>query len=127
MDDGVNRRAWLSLLGPFLLPSCRDRPAEPAEVEEEPWIPLMDSWERVMGGEVELTEEGSLRLGWGESLTGAKWVGAVPVLTAPFQSTLPRQLKAYPARAGADNVRIFSDWLGHDPAQLSRWRQEGVI
>lgn len=120
MDDGVNRRAWLSLLGPSLLPSCRDRLAAPAEVAEEPWIPLMDSWERVMGGEVELTEEGSLRLGWGESLTGAKWAGAVPV--PPFEIDLEARRVdgtdffcglTFPARATGECVTlVVGGWGG---------------
>ena len=53
--------------------------------------------------------------------------GALPVLTAPFQFTLPASPRACPARAGADNARIFGDWLGHAPAALADWHATGVI
>ncbi len=81
----VKRRAWLSMTGLGMLAGCRER-VESGGSPEDPWIPLMDSWEGVMGGETALTDGGALRLSWGEALTGAKWTGEIP--SPPFEIKL---------------------------------------
>jgi crotonobetainyl-CoA:carnitine CoA-transferase CaiB-like acyl-CoA transferase len=44
----------------------------------------------------------------------------VPVLAAPFQSSLSKKLNSYPEQPGADNARVLGDWLGHSPSELER-------
>lgn len=72
------------MLAAGAFPACRKAP-EPV-TEEVAWIPLDDSWEQAMGGELTRPEKGHLRLGWGESLSAAKWTGLPPVL--PFELEL---------------------------------------
>ena len=54
-------------------------------------------------------------------------LGALPVLMAPFQYTLPDNLASCPSQAGVDNARILGEWLGHTPAELAQFRQAGAI
>ena len=54
-------------------------------------------------------------------------LGEVPVLTAPYQLTLPPQVRAYPAKAGADNQKILCEWLGHAGSELERWTRAQVV
>ena len=54
-------------------------------------------------------------------------LGALPVLMAPFQYTLPDNLAGCPSQAGVDNARILGEWLGHTPAELAQFRQAGAI
>ena len=55
-------------------------------------------------------------------------LGDIPMFIAPFLMdgqalTLPHGA----AKAGADNRRIWCDWLGHDSAEFERWEQHGAI
>ncbi len=55
-------------------------------------------------------------------------LGPVPVFTAPFQvdgEALAPSGAAKPP--GADNHAVWSEWLGHDAAQLQRWAAHGAI
>lgn len=54
-------------------------------------------------------------------------LGEVPVLVAPFQSSAPETLKGCSKQPGADNPRIFCEWLGHSPSELERWTSVGAI
>ena len=54
-------------------------------------------------------------------------LGALPMLMAPFQFALPDNLAGCPSQAGADNARIFGEWLGHTPAELAQLKQAGVV
>lgn len=54
-------------------------------------------------------------------------LGALPMLMAPFQYGLPGNLTGCPPHAGADNARIFGEWLGHPPAELAQLKQAGAI
>ena len=54
-------------------------------------------------------------------------LGALPMLMAPFQHSLPENLAGCPPHAGADNARIFCDRLGHSASELKRWVQAGSI
>ncbi len=51
----------------------------------------------------------------------------VPVLVAPFQASAPKALKSWPEKPGADNPRIFCDWLGHSASELERWTSAGAV
>lgn len=53
--------------------------------------------------------------------------GEVPLLTAPFQFMLPAKLAGCAGVPGADNSRIFGEWLGHPPSQLQQWSNERVV
>lgn len=54
-------------------------------------------------------------------------VGHVPLLTAPFQFSLPSKLTSYPAAPGADNSKVICDWLGHSRPELDRWISEQAV
>ncbi len=54
-------------------------------------------------------------------------LGALPMLMAPFQYGLPDHIAGGPPQAGADNARVFGEWLGHPPAELAQFRQAGVV
>lgn len=54
-------------------------------------------------------------------------VGNVPLLTAPFQFTLPSKVAGYPAKPGADNAKVLCDWLGHSRPELDRWISEQAV
>lgn len=87
---------------------------------DKAWIPLVDAWEGVMGGEVSVTDEGWLRLNWSETLTGAKWTGAQPV--PPFEIELEARRVdgtdffcglTFPARGGGECVTlVVGGWGG---------------
>jgi hypothetical protein len=79
----MNRRGWLRLTLASLPLSCR---REESAVAEIPWLPLDGHWQHVMGGELSHSDEGIKRLGWGETLSAAKWTGA-PV-KPPFEMEL---------------------------------------
>ncbi len=51
----------------------------------------------------------------------------VPVLVAPFQASAPETLKSWPKQPGADNPRVFCDWLGHSASDLERWTKVSAI
>jgi crotonobetainyl-CoA:carnitine CoA-transferase CaiB-like acyl-CoA transferase len=54
--------------------------------------------------------------------------GGVPMFTAPFQvngEALP--LTRATAEPGADNEAVWCDWLGHERADLARWRRDGAV
>ncbi len=83
---GMERRSWISMAAAACCGSCgRRRTAGTTAPREEkrPWVPLEDSWQHVMGGELTRSGKGSLRLGWGEGLSAMKWTGAPPAL--PFE------------------------------------------
>jgi len=54
-------------------------------------------------------------------------LGALPMLMAPFHYALPDDLAGCPAQAGADNVRILGEWLGHSQAEIAQLKQAGVV
>jgi crotonobetainyl-CoA:carnitine CoA-transferase CaiB-like acyl-CoA transferase len=53
--------------------------------------------------------------------------GQVPVLVAPFQSGVSGKLKSAAKVPGADNSRIWCDWLGHSASELERWASTGAV
>jgi hypothetical protein len=79
----MNRRGWLRLTFASLPVACRRNETATAEV---PWVPLDGQWQHAMGGELSFPAPGALRLGWGETLSAAKWTGA-PV-KPPFEMEL---------------------------------------
>ena len=55
-------------------------------------------------------------------------LGKVPVFTAPIQldgHALPLTRGA--AEPGFDNEAVWCDWLGHERADLARWRRDGTL
>lgn len=54
-------------------------------------------------------------------------LGALPMLMAPFQYTLPDEMVGCAPRPGADNARILCEWLGHLPSELSEWTRAGAV
>lgn len=71
---------WLATGG--MLAGCRQQPI--TSVHEEPWIDLSGKWVEVSGGAVDENE--TLRLGWGDMLTAARWKGEIP--EPPFELEL---------------------------------------
>ncbi len=81
----MNRRNWIHLaLAAGAAPSCRKE--APPVAKQPAWLPLADSWQHVMGGELTRPQAGSLRLNWGEALSAIRWTGNPPTL--PFEIEL---------------------------------------
>lgn len=54
--------------------------------------------------------------------------GCFPILTAPFQSKAQTAgVMRYPTMPGADNLRVWCEWLGHSRSELERWTSDRVI
>lgn len=119
----MNRRNWIHLaLAAGAAPSCR-KPAAPSAgtpPAEPAWIPLEDSWQHAMGGELTRPEPGILRLNWGESLSAIRWTGSPPA--PPFEIELDaRRLDGsdffcgltFPARATGECLTwVVGGWGG---------------
>lgn len=54
--------------------------------------------------------------------------GSVPVIGNPIRlGKVPMNLRKAPPALGEDNEYVYGTLLGHSPAELARWREEGVI
>lgn len=120
----MNRRTWIGITAAAATcGSCRRQNAADTKAPTPPepaWLPLLDSWEPVMGGQLTTPEPGTLRLQWGESLSAAKWTG-VPVIP-PFEIELEARridgtdffcAVTFPARnTGESATWIVGGWGG---------------
>lgn len=62
------------------------------------------------------------------SMADMPGAGRFPILAAPFQSAsqaIP-QMRC-PTIPGADNLRVWCEWLGHSESELKRWVNEHVV
>jgi crotonobetainyl-CoA:carnitine CoA-transferase CaiB-like acyl-CoA transferase len=57
----------------------------------------------------------------------APGLGDIPVLVAPYQFMLPEKLALCAVQPGADNARVFGEWLGHSAPDIQRWTGADVL
>ncbi len=77
----MKRREWMALCG-LAAAGCRKEVEAP--VMDRSWNEMRGEWEGKGGGEIDTGEP--MRLGWGETLTAARWKGAPPA--PPFELEL---------------------------------------
>lgn len=54
--------------------------------------------------------------------------GRFPILAAPFQSrSQAMPLMRCPTMPGADNSRVWCEWLGHSKSELERWARKRIV
>jgi crotonobetainyl-CoA:carnitine CoA-transferase CaiB-like acyl-CoA transferase len=70
------------------------------------------------------------QIGAREAITWVEHPRLGPVRTAnvvPRLSRTPGRVREHGHELGEDNHTIYVDQLGHDPAELARWREAGAI